>query len=200
MIAIVDYDMGNVGSIKKMLQKIGAPAEITRDPQILQAADKLIIPGVGAFGRGMNNLESLGLIPLLNELVTEKKVPVLGICLGMQLLTSHSQEGDINGLGWIEANTIRFPENELRIPHMGWNHVQVTNANPLFEGLEEDSRFYFVHSYYVKPVDACNESTSTQYGISFSSAIHNNHIYGVQFHPEKSHRFGLQLLKNFAAI
>ncbi|MEJ7820900.1 MAG: imidazole glycerol phosphate synthase subunit HisH [Chitinophagaceae bacterium] len=200
MIGIIDYDMGNVGSIKKMLQKIGVEAVITRDPELLKSADKLILPGVGAFAKGMQNLAQLNLINILNELVLEKKTPVLGICLGMQLLTTHSEEGNVNGFNWIKAHTIRFPEKGIRIPHMGWNNIKVSNDNILFNGLETDNRFYFVHSYYVQPENILHEASSTEYILPFSSAIYKNNIYGVQFHPEKSHRFGLKLLKNFVSL
>ncbi len=200
MIAIVDYGMGNLGSIQNMLKRIGAQATITKDPAKIGAADKIILPGVGAFDSAMENLNKLGLTPVLNDLVLEKKKPVLGICLGMQLMTKRSDEGHTPGLGWLDAETVRFENGPLRVPHMGWNTVDVKRADPLFKDMYEEPRFYFVHSYYVKCADESDILTSTRYGIDFCSSFARGNIRGVQYHPEKSHKFGMLLLKNFAEL
>lgn len=203
MIAIVDYGMGNLGSIHNMLNKIGVPSMITSDAKIIEAADKLILPGVGAFDNAMVNLGNLGIIPLLNELVLQKKRLILGICLGMQLLSRRSEEGQLPGLGWIDAETIRFrfdaQNASLKIPHMGWNRIEIKRANVLFENMYDEPRFYFVHSYYVRCDNELNVLAITTYGITFHSVIMKENILGTQFHPEKSHKYGLKLLKNFSA-
>lgn len=204
MIVIVDYGVGNLGSIANMLKKIGATATIASDPAVIREADKLILPGVGAFDHGMENLSERGLIPLLNSVVLEKRIPVLGLCLGMQLLTTKSEEGQLPGLGWVDAETVRFKFDEthayLKVPHMGWNTLEICRSHPLFTDLESDSRFYFVHSYHV----TCNREdeilAKTIYGYPFASVIGKDNIMGVQFHPEKSHKFGMNLLKNFAEL
>lgn len=201
MIAIIDFGMGNLGSIQNMLARMNYEAEITSDLDRICAADKLILPGVGSFDKAMNNLKNLGFIPTLNELVLKKKIPILGICLGMQLLSMRSEEGVLQGLGWIDAETIRFQFDELvnlRIPHMGWNKVRIEQDSQLFQDMYEDARFYFVHSYHVQLTDRSNILATTEYGISFPSAVKKANIYGVQFHPEKSHKFGMNLLKNYA--
>ena len=203
MIAIVDYQMGNLGSIGNMLKKLGAQAVITSEADKLMRADKLILPGVGAFDHGMQNIERLGLRPILDKKVLEEKTPILGICLGMQLITRRSQEGSLPGLGWVQADTIRFsfnPNGKLKIPHMGWNHVTPNGAHPLFRGLESEARFYFVHSYHA----ACDRREDvlalTSHGYEFAAAIGRDNIMGTQFHPEKSHKFGLRLLDNFVRL
>jgi imidazole glycerol-phosphate synthase subunit HisH len=202
MIVIVDYGMGNLGSIANMLKKIGAPAVISSDPEIIEQADKLILPGVGAFDYGMRNLNERGLIPVLNEQVLAHKKPVLGLCLGMQLLTKHSEEGGLPGLGWLDAETVRFKFDVanavLKIPHMGWNSVQVGQPHFLFANAGTEPRFYFVHSYHVVCADERAVIGKTQYGYDFASVVAKDNIAGVQFHPEKSHAFGMNLLKNFA--
>lgn len=201
MIAIVDYGMGNLGSIQNMLRKIGVESVITSDPKEILAADKLILPGVGAFDNGMKNITERKLLEPFNNKVLKEKTPVLGICLGMQLLTNGSEEGSLPGLGWIPARTIRFSNNNgIKVPHMGWNTVKTSNHSKLTENLLKDSRFYFVHSYYVKVENEENSILKTEYGLAFDSAIQKDNIFGVQFHPEKSHKFGMQLLRNYAAI
>ena len=202
MITIVDYGVGNLGSIVNMLKKVGAKAEASSDPDVLRKAEKLILPGVGAFDAGMKKLNETGLVPVLNELVLEKKVPVIGLCLGMQLMTGKSEEGTEAGLGWIEAETVRFkfgPENaHLKIPHMGWNTLDIQRQHPLVADLEPESRFYFVHSYHIVCADKTDVVAYTDYGYPLAAIINRENIMGAQFHPEKSHKFGMQLLKNFA--
>ncbi len=201
MIVIVDYGMGNLGSILNMLKKVGAPALVSSDASEIARADKLILPGVGAFDQGMRNLAERNLTPLLNDLALQKGKPILGLCLGMQLFTRGSEEGQLPGLGWLDAETIRFrfpPESGCKVPHMGWNTLAPCAQHPLFAGLGDEPRFYFVHSFYVSCAAPENVLAQTRYGHDFASAIGKGNILGVQFHPEKSHRFGMALLKNFA--
>lgn len=202
MIAIVDYGMGNLGSIVNMLKKVGAQSTISSDPQIITAADKLVLPGVGAFDNGMKNLAQRGLVELLNAQVLEYKKPILGLCLGMQLFTRASEEGQLKGLGWINAQTVRFrfdqANADLKIPHMGWNTLRIGRPHPLLADLETDARFYFVHSYHVLCNDPDTVLATTTYGYDFASVVAKDNILGAQFHPEKSHKFGMKLLKNFA--
>lgn len=204
MIVIIDYGLGNLGSMANMLKKIGAAAVVSSDPMDIKKADKLILPGVGSFDAGMENLESRGLISVLNKRVLEDKVPILGVCLGMQLLGKRSEEGQLPGLGWLDAETIRFHFQDinanLKIPHMGWNQLIDNHTHPLFAGLEEVNRFYFVHSYHVVCANLDNVLARTSYGVDFTSAIVKDNIMGVQFHPEKSHKFGMRLLNNFAEM
>lgn len=203
-IVIIDYGLGNLGSMANMLKKIGAPTSVSRDPDVIGNASKLILPGVGSFDTGMRNLEEYGLTSVISDRVLKDKTPVLGVCLGMQLLGKRSEEGHLDGLGWIDAETIRFKfdnnQEDLKIPHMGWNTVNVCQRHPLFYGLGLDNRFYFVHSYHVACSNPKNVLAKTNYGFDFNAAIVNANIMGVQFHPEKSHKFGMQLLKNFVEI
>ena len=204
MIGIIDYGMGNIGSIKNMLKKIGAASFIVKDSSMLKDAQKYILPGVGAFDEGMKNLEKLGYIDSMRKIVLAKKVPILGICLGMQLLTMKSEEGQLAGLGFLNASTVRFNHNDisnkLKIPHMGWNTIDIIKDSAIFKDMPENYRFYFVHSYYV----VCNNSediiSRTNYGTHFVSAFQRDNIMGVQFHPEKSHKFGMKILENFAGL
>jgi len=201
MIAIVDYGMGNLGSIANMLKKVGAQSTISSDPDTIKAAEKLILPGVGAFDNGMKNLAQRGLVDLLNEQVLERKKPILGHCLGMQLFARTSEEGRLNGLGWIDAQTVRFKFDganaQLKIPHMGWNTLQILKTHPLLADLDPNARFYFVHSYYLRCNNPENVVATTTYGCDFPSVVVQDNILGAQFHPEKSHKFGMKLLKNF---
>ncbi len=200
MLVIVDCGIGNLGSIQNMLKRIGVKAVVSSHPAQIQDADKLFLPGVGAFDAGMAALNQSGLIPILNKKVLKDKTPVLGICLGLQLLTKKSEEGQLPGLGWIDGETVRFrldASSGLKVPHMGWNRVSVRQEDPLFRNMPDDSRFYFVHSYHVVCKEACDVAATTQYGYDFTSAVAKGNIYGVQFHPEKSHKFGMELLKNF---
>jgi glutamine amidotransferase len=200
MITIIDYKTGNLGSIQNILKRIGEDSVVTSDKDEIARATKLILPGVGAFDTGMRNLSGLNLIDILNKKVIEEKIPVLGICLGMQLLSKGSEEGSLPGLGWIDASTVRFEfedSTEYKIPHMGWNFIRQHKTGKLFDNMYPDSRFYFVHSYFFSANDPEDVLTSTTYEIEFTSAIERGNILGVQFHPEKSHKFGMKLLKNF---
>ena len=202
MITIVDYGVGNLGSIINMFKKVGVKAAASSEPSVLKQADKLVLPGIGAFDAGMNKLKEHGLADLLTELALEKKVPFLGLCLGLQLMTKGSEEGRTAGLGWLDAETVRFrfgvEQAHLKVPHMGWNTIDVRRPHPLLSDLEPDSRFYFVHSYYVRSQDRQAVLAETEYGIRFDSILGRDNIMGAQFHPEKSHKFGMRLLRNFA--
>lgn len=204
MIVVVDYNMGNMGSVLNMLKKIGAEATISSDPTIIASADKLILPGVGAFDNGMTNLAAMGLIEALNESVRRLRIPILGICLGVQLFSKKSEEGKLPGLGWIEAETVRFQfpgsSNNLKIPHMGWNNITIQQDSPLLAGFEEPPRFYFVHSYHVVCENPTDVLATSHYGIDFTAAIRHENIMGTQFHPEKSHKFGLKVMSNFVRM
>ena len=197
MIIIIDYQMGNVGSIKNMLKYIGKESIISSKIEDIEKADKLILPGVGAFDNGIRNLKEL--IPTLNKKVVEEKTPILGICLGMQLMTKCSEEGKLKGLNWINAETKKFnlDTNKYRVPHMGWNLLTIKNKSSLFKNISNDSKFYFVHSYYVVCNDKNDIASTTNYGYEFTSSFQKDNIYGTQFHPEKSHKFGMEILKNF---
>lgn len=201
MIVIVDYGMGNLGSIANMFRNIGAQVEVTDDPRRIELAERLILAGVGAFDAGMQHLHDTNLIPLLERKVLGQKTPFLGICLGMQLLTSQSEEGQRAGLGWINAETLRFRPEKIgtghRVPHMGWNEIHVLKAHPILTDLGEEARFYFVHSYYVNCLDEEAVLATTLYGLSFHSVLGKGNILGTQFHPEKSHRYGRKILENF---
>lgn len=201
MITIIDYGLGNLGSIQNMFKRIGVQAKITSDLGEIGSATKILLPGVGAFDNAMTRINETGLKEVLDKKANLDKVPILGICLGMQLLTRGSQEGVLSGLGWIEADTIKFPAIEgLKVPHMGWNLVKPSTQSKLNLNLPNESRFYFVHSYYVQVDKQENSILKANYGIEFDAAIQNDNIYGAQFHPEKSHKFGMQLLKNFSEI
>ncbi|WP_256003206.1 imidazole glycerol phosphate synthase subunit HisH [Pedobacter deserti] len=197
MIHIVNYGMGNLGSIQNMLKKLGIPSKIAEAPEEAMDASQLILPGVGAFNEGMRILSESGWVSFLNRKVLEDKLPILGICLGMQLMTSFSEEGNVAGLDWVRGQTVRFTGANLRVPHMGWNIVLPRQDEDLFRSEEEELRFYHVHSYYVRLENPEQEIAQTVYGDPFTSAFRKDNIFGVQFHPEKSHKFGMQMLKNF---
>lgn len=202
MIAVVDCGMGNVASIANMLKRVGQPSRITSDPAEIAAAPKLILPGVGAFDTGIRNLRERGLEAVLRERALVARVPVLGICLGMQLLGRGSEEGALEGLGWLDARSVRFAPDAadpgLKVPHMGWNTLAARKPSRLLEGLDGAPRFYFVHSYHLVPARAEDVLAETVHGRPFASAVEAGNLLGVQFHPEKSHRFGMRLLRNFA--
>lgn len=200
MIAIVDYGLGNVRSIYAKFDQMGFPVKVATHPSELKGAEKIVLPGVGFFSRGMQNLEQQGFVPVIRNMV-ENDTPILGICLGMQLLTGWSDEGDYHGFSFIEGETVLIPsplDNPLILPHMGWNTVAIVRDSPLMEDVEDNSRFYHVHSYMVRCRNEENIVGCSHYGVSFPSIVQKGNIFGVQFHPEKSHRQGLQILKNFA--
>lgn len=196
--------MGNIGSIVNMLKKLGKECLVTNKPQDIINAKKLILPGVGAFDNGMKRLDDLGLIEPMNQKVLLEQTPVLGICLGMQLLTNGSEEGFLSGLGWIDASTVKFKFNEafnkLRIPHMGWNTISLQNNSALYKNMHEEPRFYFVHSFHVVCSNQKDVIATADYGFPVVASLEKNNIYGAQFHPEKSHKFGMKLLENFSNI
>ncbi|MEO6070913.1 MAG: imidazole glycerol phosphate synthase subunit HisH [Chitinophagaceae bacterium] len=200
MIAIINYGLGNLSSIQNMFKRIGVDAVITKDPAEIKSADKLLLPGVGHFKKGMENLHASGLKELLDDLVLAEKKPILGICLGAQLMTKHSEEGDIKGLGWVDGNTVKFDSNNtngLKVPHMGWSEINVVNQNSLLENLPNEPRFYFVHTFHFLFEAKDEVSATSTYGYEFACSFKKENIYGTQFHPEKSHKFGMKILENF---
>ena len=200
MVTIIDYGVGNLGSILNMFKKIGVEAKLTQSINDVIDAKKLLLPGVGSFDYGMKMLNDTGYVEAINQKVLTEKISILGICLGMQLMTKRSDEGSLNGLGWFDAETVKFDLDTtiFKVPHMGWNEVKVEKPNKLFEHMYDEPRFYFVHSYHIK----CNKKEdvllTTKYGYDFVCGIRKDNIYGAQFHPEKSHKYGMKLLKNFA--
>ena len=203
MITIVDYGMGNLGSVLNMFKKVGAHAKISSDTEDILKASKILLPGVGAFDTAMKCINDSGMKEVLHQKALVEKIPVLGICLGMQLLTEGSEEGQLPGLGWIKGKAFGFKEKidaQLKVPHMGWNIAEISQQNALTNNFNGEIRFYFVHSYFVQVNDKTNSMMRTTYGVEFDSAIVNDNIFGAQFHPEKSHKFGMKLLGNFAQI
>lgn len=203
MIVIIDYGLGNLASALNMFKKIGVKdVLISRDEEVISKADKLLLPGVGAFDAGMTSIEESNLIKVLNQKALVEKVPVLGICLGMQLLTEKSEEGKKKGLGWIDGETVKFKLEEslkLKVPHMGWDYISVKKQNPLVD-MDTRNRFYFVHSYYVKCHDENQSLATSNFGEDFTCMVNKENIYGAQFHPEKSLKFGMKLLENFTKL
>lgn len=202
-IVIVNYGMGNLNSVKKVIDRLKINAFISSDPKDIVESDKIILPGVGHFAKAMENLNSLKLLDALNEAVVIKKKPILGICLGMQLLASRSEEGNVNGLGWINAEVVRFNVSDklrYKIPHMGWNKINIKKESSLMRDISELSEFYFVHSYHFKTENSVDVLNETWFNYDFPSAVEKNNIFGVQYHPEKSHDVGEQLLKNFIKL
>ena len=201
MIAIIDYDAGNIKSVEKALQKLGADVMITKNAEEILKADKVILPGVGAFGDAMSNLHKYDLVSVIQKVV-EKGTPFLGICLGLQLLFERSDETPgVAGLGILEGEILRIPDQEdLKIPHMGWNSLHLQNQGRLFRGLSEESYVYFVHSYYLKAVDEEIVKATTEYGVTIHASVEKDNIFACQFHPEKSSDVGLQILKNFVEL
>jgi glutamine amidotransferase len=201
MIAIVDYGLGNLGSIQNMLRKIGSPSIITSDYREIEQATKLILPGVGAFDSGIKKLNELELVELLNKKVLVDKIPVLGVCLGVQLMVKSSEEGILPGLGWFDAETVRFDFKEISgkysLPNMGWQDVHLKKDSPLYENMPIDSRFYFVHNFHLKANNEKDINLTASYGYEYVVGLEHENILGVQFHPEKSHKFGMKLYQNF---
>lgn len=202
MIVIIDYGMGNLRSVQKAFERIRIPVKISSSYADFGTADKLVLPGVGHFEKGLANLKSRGLFEPLSEAVLANKKPMLGICLGMQLMTEYSEEGNCNGFGWLKAKTQKFSfqDNGLKIPHMGWNNLSIKNSDTIFKDITADNFFYFVHSYYVTCNNDADVLAETNYGNGFVSSFQKENIFGCQFHPEKSHDKGLQILKNFAEM
>jgi glutamine amidotransferase len=199
-IIIIDYGMGNLRSVQKKFERINVIAEITEDLVKIKNAKKLVLPGVGHFANAVKKLKESGIWDVLNKSVIIDKTPIIGICLGMQLMAKKSEEGDVEGFGWFDANVIRFRVTDtikFKIPQMGWNNVLVNKENPFFNGIDAESQFYFVHSYHWVCNNVEDELTSTQYDYKFTSAVFRENILGVQFHPEKSHEQGEMLLRNF---
>jgi glutamine amidotransferase len=201
-VAVVDYGMGNLDSVARAIEECGGDPVISSSPAELERAAAIVIPGVGAFARGMENIRRLGLVESLQDQVRDRGVPCLGLCLGMQLLLSKGDEsGDAEGLGWIEGHVERLePVGGERIPHVGWNEVDPVRPTPLLDGVAAASDFYFVHSYHVRPTDDSAVLATTPYCGGFASIIGKDNVFGVQFHPEKSQRVGFQLLRNFLAL
>lgn len=203
MITIVDYGLGNISALLNVFKMLNIEATSASAIDQLEGATKLILPGVGAFDRAMELLDKSGMRKSLDELVMVRKIPVLGICVGMQIIGRASEEGQAEGLGWIDGYVKSFRslnQKGLLLPHMGWNDVRPVSDSPLFSQLELDARFYFLHSYYFDCLRSENVAAVSGYGIDFSCAVQAGNLYGVQFHPEKSHHFGAQLLKNFSEI
>lgn len=202
MIVIIDYDMGNVGSIVNMLKKVKHKSIVSSDKEQILKADKLILPGVGSFDEGMRKLREKKLINVVKEAVLERNIPILGICLGMQMLGRSSEEGVEEGLNLIPFDNYKFKfdeNNNLKVPHMGWKYISVKNdSSPLVQDLPKEPRFYFVHSFYAVCDNEVDILISCKYGKHFTAAVNKNNIYGTQFHPEKSHKFGMKILDNFA--
>lgn len=204
MIHIVDYGLGNIQAFLNMYKMLDLPCVRARTPGELAGAKRLIVPGVGAFDHAMELLDASGMRPELEFLVRERQTPVLGVCVGMQMLADGSDEGELPGLGWVRGQVRSFERlpaaKELPRPHMGWNDITPSPNLPLFKNLEQGARFYFLHSYYFECQTPDEAAATADYGQSFACAVNSGHVWGVQFHPEKSHRWGAQLLKNFAEM
>jgi glutamine amidotransferase len=204
MIAIVDYGMGNLKAFANIYRRLQIDHKVVSTADELRAADGIVLPGVGAFDHAMSRLNDSGLREVLDERILNEKIPVIGICIGMQMLANSSDEGTLPGLGWIDGvvRKMTFPENQkkLPLPHMGWNEVNQVLGHPLFGGIEQDGTFYFLHSYYFECEKPANIMATAQYGDEFSCIVHSENVYGIQCHPEKSHHNGVRLLENFANL
>ncbi|MBB4806182.1 glutamine amidotransferase [Chryseobacterium defluvii] len=204
MITIIDYGVGNINAFVNVYKRVDVPVKIARAKEDLEDAQKLILPGVGHFDHAMTQLNNSGMRDKLDDLVLDKKIPVIGICVGMQMMANNSDEGKLHGLKWIDATVKKFDEAKInqvtRLPHMGWNDVKPVKDIELFKGLENDSIFYFLHTYYFHCNNAEDIMAVTEYGGEFASAAHHENKYGIQFHPEKSHHYGEILLHNFAKL
>ena len=204
MIAIVDYGLGNIKAFYNVFKKLNIPVIIANDSNAVKSASKIVLPGVGAFDHAMSRLNDSGMREILDELVLVKKKPILGICVGMQMLAKSSEEGALPGLGWIDGLVKKFDTSKLNqkthLPHMGWNTIEPNFQHPLLNEMDNTSRFYFLHSFYFEVSNPTDSLAKSTYGMTFTSAVSNNNIHGVQFHPEKSHANGIQLLKNFSNL
>ncbi len=203
LIGIIDYGMGNLNSVKRKINILGAEAIITNDISILKKTTKLVLPGVGNFKKAMDNLNSLGIIPILNQRANIDKIPILGICLGMQLMCNFSEEGNVDGLSWINGRVVRFKKekgNNEKIPHMGWNTLEIEGESPLMKDITEENEMYFVHSYHVELQDEKIAINKTNYAYPFVSGFQKENLFGLQYHPEKSHDAGGIIFKNFLKL
>ena len=200
MITIIDYGLGNLESIVNMFKKLGYESKISQNKEDLLNASKLILPGVGSFDTGMNNLNQRGYTEVLQKKVIHEKTPLLGICLGMQLLANSSEEGKQAGLGWINGRSVKFVHTSLKVPHMGWNSIKLAKQSTLFDGLDTIRKYYFVHSYHLFCEDKTDVLATSNYGINFTAMLEKGNIYGAQFHPEKSHKYGMEILNQFAKM
>jgi glutamine amidotransferase len=204
MITLIDYGVGNIFAFQNVYKRLDIPTKIAKSTKDLMDSQKLILPGVGSFDYAMNRLNNSGMREKLDELVLEQKVPVIGICVGMQMMGNRSDEGSEKGLKWIDGDILKFDEkliqHRTKLPHMGWNDVTPVRNHPLFDGLEKEAIFYFLHSFYFKCNNPIDSIAISDYGVSFSSAVYKDNIYGIQFHPEKSHQYGEKLLYNFAML
>jgi glutamine amidotransferase len=204
MITLIDYGVGNIFAFQNVYKRLDIPTKIAKSHEDLSDAEKLILPGVGSFDYAMGQLNASGMRKKLDELVLEKKVPVIGICVGMQMMGNRSDEGQLEGLKWIDSEILKFDESLIeqrtKLPHMGWNDVTPVKNHPLFIGLDKEAIFYFLHSFYFKCNNPADSIAASDYGLSFSSAVNKDNIYGIQFHPEKSHQYGEKLLHNFAKL
>lgn len=204
MITIIDYGVGNIFAFQNVFKRLNISSRTAKCVEDLKEVDKLILPGVGHFDYAMSQLNNSGMRERIDELVLVEKKPVIGICVGMQMMANKSDEGTLDGLGWIDANVKKFNEltiqHHTKLPHMGWNDVKPNENHPLFKGLEQESIFYFLHSFYFNCKDQKNIMSTTDYGINFASSIYKGNIFGIQFHPEKSHSYGEKLLENFAKL
>lgn len=204
MIGIIDYGLGNIRAFENIYRKLHIPVKILTKEDQFSDVTKLILPGVGAFDHAMKTFNSSGLREISEKLIFEKGIPVLGICVGMQMLASKSDEGKLDGLGWVDGEVKKFDESKIQfdthLPHMGWNDVKVDTNSLIFSDFPANPKFYFLHSYYFKSEKNENHIAESEYGITFTCAVNSNNVYGVQFHPEKSHHYGIQLLENFAKI
>ena len=204
MITLIDYGVGNIFAFQNVYKRLDIPTKIAKTAADLEDAQKLILPGVGAFDYAMEQLNSSGMRNKLDELVLEKKIPIIGICVGKEWMGNRRDEGKTEGLKWIDADILKFDESLIlqrtKLPHMGWNDVNPLNDHPLFEGLEQEAIFYFLHSYYFKCNNAVDSIAISDYGIPFTSAVNTDNVFGIQFHPEKSHQYGEKLLDNFAKL
>lgn len=204
MIGVINYGLGNVQAFLNIYRRLGIPAQSVHTPETLKEAEKIILPGVGAFDWAMARLTDSGMRGALTERVLRERVPVLGVCVGMQMLAHSSDEGILEGLGWIPGKVKKLNPADTRgmlpLPHMGWNTINCRSDDPLFAGFNEDPSFYFLHSFYFEAEDRAHESSTCAYGTEFTASVRRDNVFGVQFHPEKSHDWGIQLLNNFARM